>query len=343
MTRIPNRACEDAAAEEDEWSFFNAADSVVEGRGWSDVGRTFSRLPLRAKETVRERVWNLAQHSAGLHVSFKTSATRLRFEVDLLQSQLYMPHMPSTGVSGVDLYARDEVGAWRWVFAAQPGQQNYRATVSGLASGAREYRLYLPLYNGVEALRIGVPKGDSLEPAEASRQDPLVYYGTSIAQGACASRPGMAFVSQLGRRLDVPVINLGFSGNGRLEPELGDLIAEIDACAYVVDCLPNLAPTQTAERALPFFRGLRAQRPETPIVMVEDRTNTNAPWLPARALRHRENHAALRAAYDTLIAEEAKGFTYVADAPFLGEDGEGTVDGSHPTDLGMMRYADALE
>ena len=332
-------ACRDDAA----WTFHDAADMAIEGRGWSDVTRPFSRLPDRAQEHVREVVWKLAQDSAGLYVEFTTDATSLRFEVVLKDDALAMPHMPASGVSGLDLYARDVDGEWSWVRGTQPSKKEYGATVRGLLSGEREYRLYLPLYNGVDSLRIGVPKAAKCEPTAKSIAPPIVYYGTSIAQGACASRPGMAFVSQLGRRLDHPMLNLGFSGNGRLELELCDLIAELDAQVYVLDCLPNLQPDETADRTVPFVERLRAARPETAIVMVEDRVNTNARWFPARADHHQRNHAAFRAGYEKLVESGMVGLTYVADQPFLGADGEAAVDGSHPTDLGMTRYADGLE
>ena len=334
---------EPAAPKADGWTRYAAQDLGLEGRGWSDVETPFDRLPARAKKLVRERVWRLSTDSSGMFVTFRSATPALRFEVELRQAQLDMPHMPATGVSGVDLYAREGDGPWRWVFCPRPGAQDYSAELKGLSPEPRTYRLYLPLYNGVKALRIAVPDGVELEPVAARKDPPLVYYGTSIAHGACASRPGMSFVNILGRRLDVPVLNLGFSGNGRLEMELAALLAEVDASAYVLDCLPNLGPRQVAERTEPFVRALRAKRPSTPIVMVEDRVNANAGFLPGRARHHADNHAAFRAAFDQLTASGVRGLTYVQDAPFLGEDGEATVDGSHPTDLGMVRYADALE
>ncbi|MFT6108215.1 MAG: hypothetical protein ACJA2W_001125 [Planctomycetota bacterium] len=333
----------DSEAKTDEWQFHNVADIGLEGRGWNEAERPFSRLPGRAEELVRSPVWRLAQDTAGMFTSFTTDATALRLEVELLSSELAMPHMPATGKSGIDVYARGEGGEWRWVATAQPRKQNYQANVTGLAPGSRDYRVHLPLYNGVQAMRIGVQGGAEFQGIKPRTSKPIVYYGTSIAQGACASRPGMAFIAQLGRRLDVPILNLGFSGNGRLETEVCDLIAEIDARVFVLDCLPNLGPKATAARTVPFVRRLREQRPDTPIVMVEDRANANASFLPSRMAHHEGNHAAFRAGYDLLVGEGVKGLTYVKDAPFLGHDGEGTVDGSHPTDLGMTRYADALE
>jgi len=328
---------------EDGWTRHAAQEIGLEGRGWDEVETPFDRLPLRAKGVVREQVWRLSTDSSGMFVTFRAATPAMRFEVELRQARLEMPHMPATGVSGVDLYAREADGPWRWVFCPRPGAQTYSAELKGLSPEPRTYRLYLPLYNGVSALRVAVPDGVELEPVPPRKSPPLVYYGTSIAHGACASRPGMSFVNILGRRLDVPVLNLGFSGNGRLEMELAALLAEVDARAYVLDCLPNLGPRQVAERTEPFVRALRAERPDVPIVMVEDRVNANARFLPGRMRHHEGNHAAFRAAFDKLSASGLRGLTYVRDAPFLGEDGEATVDGSHPTDLGMVRYADALE
>ncbi|MFO0801660.1 MAG: SGNH/GDSL hydrolase family protein [Gemmataceae bacterium] len=174
------------------------------------------------------------------------------------------------------------------------------------------------------------------------RGKPVVFYGTSITQGGCASRPGMVHTAILGRRFDVPVINLGFSGSGTLDPEMGDLIAEIDAAAYVLDCLPNLAPKQTAERTEPFVKALRKARPNTPIVLVEDRNYANAPWNPGLKERNTGNHAANKAAFDSLTAAGIKGLHYIPGERLIGDDGEGTVDGSHPTDLGFLRQAEVM-
>ena len=339
----PHQEPKPAAPAPDGWVRHEAHELGLEGRGWEDVAAPYHRLPARAQELVRDPVWRLSTQTSGMFITFNAATPALRFEVDLSEARLSLPHMPATGVSGVDLYASEGDGPWRWVFCPRPSSQSYAAEVKGLSPIPRTYRLYLPLYNGATSVRVAVPEGVELTPVAPRETPPLVYYGTSIAHGACASRPGMSFVNILGRRLDVPVLNLGFSGNGRLEMELAALLAEVDASAYVLDCLPNLGPRQVAERTEPFVRALRAKRPSTPVVMVEDRVNANAGFLPGRARHHADNHAAFRAAFDQLTASGVRGLTYVQDAPFLGADGEATVDGSHPTDLGMVRYADALE
>jgi hypothetical protein len=255
-----------------------------------------------------------------------------------------MPHMPATGVSGIDLYARDKSGTWRWVMVTKPTAREVRTSIiKGMAPGRREYAAYLPLYNGVDHLKVGVPKGTSFKGLAPRKTKPIVFYGTSITHGACASRPGMVHTAILGRRLDRPVINIGFSGNGRMEPEVGEYLTRIDAAVFVIDCNPNLQPDQVRERTIPLVKQLRAARPDTPIMLVEDRRNTNSWILPARNEHHNGNHAALREAFNKLIKEGMKQIYYLPGDNLLGQDGEGSTDSSHPNDLGFMRQADAFE
>lgn len=313
----------------------------VWGKGWDETGRPYSRLPLEAKGVVRDAVWNLGQDSAGLSIAFETDSTAIDVEVELLTNRLAMPHMPASGASGLDLYGERAPGAWSWIQCTRPSAQKHTLSVKGLTPGKRAYRVYLPLYNGVESLRVRVAPGAHFRGLAPTRPD-LVYYGTSIAQGACASRPGMALPSILGRKLGAHVVNLGFSGNGKMEPEVATLLAELDPQVFVIDCLPNMHAPLVTERAAPLVRTLRKARSKTPILLVEDRRFANTDWFPSSKQHHDANHAALRAAYDELVGEGVQHLTYVADAPFLGEDGEGTVDASHPTDLGAMRWAQVM-
>ena len=341
-TRTSARAL--AADKKPELTWHDVAEWGVEGKGWKDTVRFYDRLPAMAERVVRPPVWSLSRHSAGMAARFETDSKLIWTRYTLSSKRLAMPHMPATGVSGVDLYARDEQRRWRWVSITRPSAQKVETRlISGLRDGRREYMLYLPLYNGVESLEIGVDPKAAFKPLAPRAAKPLLFYGTSITHGACASRPGMCHPAILGRRLDCPVINLGFSGNGIMEPEVGALLAELDPCVYVIDCLPNMKADLVAKRAEPLVRQLRKARPTTPIVLVEDRTYANAPFLPASQKRHRTSRAALRKAYETLTAAGVKGLHYVKGEGQLGDDSEGTTDSSHPNDLGFMRMADALE
>jgi lysophospholipase L1-like esterase len=275
---------------------------------------------------------------------FETDAAAIWTRYTLLSNSLSMNHMPATGVSGADLYAQDGKGQWRWLAVARPGGQNVNVRlIDGIEPGRRAYMLYLPLYNGVESLEIGLAQQAAMKPLAPRAARPIVFYGTSITHGGCASRPGMAYPAILGRRLDRPTINLGFSGSGTMDMEVADLLAELDAGAFVIDCLPNMSAAMVAQRTEPLVRRLRGARPKTPIVLVEDRTSANA-WLrPGQRQHHAASRAALKAAFQRLQDAGVAGLVYVEGEHLLGDDGEATVDSSHPNDLGMMRMADALE
>jgi hypothetical protein len=206
--------------------------------------------------------------------------------------------------------------------------------------------LYLPLYNGVSSVEIGIPQQATLARAdrrEGAKAKPMVFYGTSITQGGCASRPGMVHTGILGRRLGQRVINLGFSGNGCMEKEVAQLMAEIDAAVYVIDCLPNIVAADVAERTEPLVKVLRDKRPETPILLVEDRSYTNGFLIRSKQRRNIESRIELKHVFNRLKAAGDQNLYYLEGEKLLGRDGEDTVDSSHPTDLGFMRHADAFE
>ena len=330
--------------------FVDARALGIEGQGWpaAEVAAPFDRLPVKAQEKVRPDVWNVSRQAAGLCVRFVADTPAIHARWALTSAQLAMKHMPATGVSGLDLYARDDAGQWRWVACAFPnadGQEQAGVVADGLSPGKREWLLYLPLYNGVSKVEIGVPAGATLQKAPAyvgDREKPLVFYGTSITHGACASRPGMCHTAILHRRYGRPVVNLGFNGNGQMEPELGVLLAEIDAAAYIIDCCPNLDAAAITARTGPLVEILRKSRPTTPILLVEDRRYTDGWIRPLKKAHNDANHAALRAAFDALVAKGVTGLHYLGGDDLLAENGEGTVDSSHPTDLGFVDHSNAF-
>lgn len=327
-------------------AWYDAEAWPVENKAWSDTERYFARIPARARERVTPNVWNLSQHSAGELVRFRTNAASISVKYKLFSASLAMPHMPATGVSGLDLYARDADGVYKWVACTQPkAQEATDGLISGLDGAMRDYVLYLPLYNGVDHLEIGVPEGAEFHAVAPRTERPILYYGTSIAHGGCCSRPGNAFSAMLSRRLDLPVINLGFSGSARMEPELAELFAELDPCLYVFDASPNMQPELIDERGVKFVQIIRDKHPETPILLVEDRCFSNSWILPAKADFHKRNHEALRRVYDHFIAAGDKNIYYLSAENLIGEktDFDSTMDGSHLNDLGMYRMTDSLE
>lgn len=316
-----------------------------EGKGFRDTIRKYDRLPGRAEPRVPEIVWNLSRNSSSLYSRFRTNSRSIRARWRIEGETLALSHMPATAVSGLDLYGESEVGTSRWVGVGHPTNLgvNQAIIAEDLDGQTRHYTVYFPLFNNLESIQIGVDPDATFEPVAPDATAPVVYYGTSIIHGASASRAGMALPAQLGRRLRRPLIGLGFSGNGKMEVEIAEHLGEIDAAVYVIDCLPNMDHDLVRERTVPFMNALRALRPETPILLVEDRTFTNAWAIPARQDLHRLKRHQYRSAFDSLIATGDNNLHYLDHSGLLGDDDESTVDSSHPTDLGFRRMADVLE
>jgi lysophospholipase L1-like esterase len=333
------------SGQQTSWRWRDAAELAIEGRGWDQTRHMYDRLPAKAESLVRPPVWELAQHSAGLSVRFVTNAPTISVRWKLRFSRLEMPHMPATGVSGVDLYVRDDQ-SWHFLGNGRPLRfpDNESILVRDLEPMEREFRLYFPLYNGVERLEIGVPDGAVFRSAiaPAANRRPIVFYGTSITQGGCAARPGMAYPAILGRMLDMPVINLGFSGNGKTEPELARLLAEIEASAFVLDSLPNLETAQVGERLPKFIEILRERHANVPILLVESIPYPDKRFVAKRDQRFTESNAILHRIFSERRERGDTALHYLTSEDFLGPDGEATVDGVHPTDLGFQRMANSL-
>ncbi|WP_236652731.1 SGNH/GDSL hydrolase family protein [Chitinophaga vietnamensis] len=329
---------------------------VIEGQGWQEAGQPpYDRFPPRAQQGMNPNVWNLSHNSAGLYIKFRSDAPDIvvRYVVQG-KGNFAFPHMPATGVSGVDLYSLSLDGAWQWA----PGHYAFGDTIEyrfphlqadpNFKNRAVEYRLYLPLYNTVNWMEIGVASGKQFAPMPLSAEKPIVVYGTSIAQGACATRPGLAWPAILNRHFDRPLLNLGFSGNGLLEPHVLSLLAEQDAKIYVLDCMPNLSLPQfsndtVAARIVTAVEMLQARHPGVPILFVEHGGDLPGNLMDTtRINEYTKVNRVLRKTFAQLIASGKKGLYLLSDKE-IGFDIESTVDGIHPNDAGMLQQARAYE
>jgi lysophospholipase L1-like esterase len=340
------------------WNPQTSQVPVIEGQAWTkEVKNPYDRLPARAEKLVRDQVWGLSNQSAGLMIRFRANSSQIKIRYTV-GGKHALPHMPATGVSGVDLYAVASDGESRWC----AGKYAFGDTITydfknlepndNYHKKGREYRLFLPLYNSVKWLEIGTAEGTEFTPLPLRPDKPIVVYGTSIAQGGCASRPGMAWTAILGRKMDRPLINLGFSGNGRLEKEVVDIMAEIDAKIFVLDCLPNLiiqpdsklglTSEDIKNRILATVNTLRSKHPETPIVLAGHAGYTDEGINPQRKHFYLEANETLSEAYRQLKSEGLNNLYLIPKEDF-GLDIEGTVDGTHPNDIGMMDYAEGYE
>ncbi len=319
----------------------------IEGKAWGDTSQFAQRLPDRAKDALRPELWDRAFTSAGFCVHFRTDSPRIWARWRIAEWKGVPRGETLLRWCGIDLYARDDAGRWRWAGQGYPeyGRTDFEAllTWSEMDRVARDYKLYLPLGSACEALHLGAPRDVELSALPPRTERPIVFYGTSIVHGGSASRPGMPHPHILGRRLDVPIVNLGFPGQGQLDLPIAELMTEIDAAVYVVDCLPNCDAAKVLQRTAEFVRTLRSKRPGTPVVLVDEPDHPVAVFSTSRREEKMRKRAALRAQFRSLVEAGVENLHYVAGAELFGDDGEATLDGVHPSDVGFMRQANAME
>ena len=323
--------------------YTDASEFPVYGKVAAQTSARYERLPSELLGVSRDPVWYLGRHSAGLYIRFRSNSTSIhaRWESTFNNS---MTHMTDTGTKGLDLYTLVD-GEWRHVCSAQPqGKTSERRIIADMDPIEREYMLYLSLYDGVMALEIGVDEGALLDlpKVDSPRSDkPIVMYGTSILQGGCANRPGMAHTNILSRRLDREVINLGFSGNALLDMEIARLMASVeDPALFVLDYAPNAYADMIDENGEKFFRVIRDAHPDVPVIFIEDVIFPHTAYDNRIKEEVTLKNQAQKRLYKRLRKSGERKIYYISADGMIGNDGEATVDGIHFTDLGMMRYVD---
>lgn len=325
--------------------YHNASDFPLLGKATDATTERYVRFPDSYKSVSREPLWYLSRNSAGMSVRFRSNSTQIALRWESLNN-FHMDHMSDVGVRGLDLYCWDaKAKCWRFINSARPQLKKTEYLVVGrMEPEMREYMVNLSLYDGVSSLEIGVDSLSVIEQPQLDsprREKPVVMYGTSILQGGCASRPGMAFTNILSRRLNREFINLGFSGNAFLDFEVAELMSGVDASAFVLDFVPNVTVEQMEERMDKFYHIIRDKHPDTPIIFVEDPIFTSTHYdIKGGESLSKLNETLLRKFKE--LKKTEKHIYYVSSKDFIGEDREGTVDAIHFTDLGMMRYSNVM-
>ncbi|NML20247.1 hydrolase [Pseudoflavitalea sp. G-6-1-2] len=305
----------------------------------------FQRIDSAEAAPMPMAVRSLAKQSAGIAVLFETNSTTIRAKWKL-SGEVYLSNMTPIAHSGLDLYCFRN-NKWQYVNVGKPakGIDQEQRIIENMDNSTKQFMIYLPLYNSINDLQIGVEENAIIKsPAHAAVDTTLrvVVYGSSIVQGASASRPGMAYPAILQRRTGYDVINLGFSGNAKMEKELAEYLATVPADCYVLDCIPNPSPEEINERSYPFIKLLCGKKPNTPIILVETVFRENGNWDQKVGQRITRQNEEIRKTYNRLIKEGVKNIYYIETTKLIGNDHEATVDGVHLSDLGFTRIADAL-
>ncbi len=328
----------------------DAQHPAIQGQAFADEEREnpYHRFPKRFSNELRPAVWAQSHHSAGESIRFSSDARNITIRY-ITKGARQMHHMPATGVSGIDLYTHDKNGNEIWLAGRYSFGDTILCRYSGIEieNGSKEhsYTLFLPLYSEVLWLEVGTDTNASFKFLPPQGGKPIVAYGTSICQGACASRPGMAWTNILQRHMGHTVINLGFSGNAMLEKEVIKAIAEIDAHIYIIDALPNacaLHPQILQDTIVKAIKELRAARPHTPILIADHLGYPHGKAIKDYKTSHKQANDAQAAAYNQLRDEGIQGIYHLTFQE-LAMPLDATVEGIHASDYGMQHYADAYE
>ncbi len=300
----------------------------------------FHRMPYEVAKTVNEGVHTLNHHSAGGRVKFRTNSPYIVIRAK--EPAIYRaPHFTLCGSAGFDLY-KNVNGEDMYVSSFMPPfdmKDGFEAKRETELDGETDITIHFPLYSRVKSLEIGIKVGSTLKAADDYNYTvPVVYYGSSITQGGCASRPGMAYQNIISRELSCDHINLGFSGSAKAEDTIAEYIAGLTMSVFVYDYdhnAPSLEHLQNTHSRM--FKIIREKQPDLPIIMVSaPNGRPNAAW------KHRRD--VIKATYDEAIANGDRNVWFIDGSEMMKFPGgnEATVDNCHPTDLGFRRMADVI-
>ncbi len=331
----------DASAERQHIAFPDPRLRVY-GLPWFNEDKSaLRRLPARLKDTFRPPVWHLAQDPSGGRIRFRTDSMTVGIVAENPKFS-NMHHMASVGENGFDIYVGRDYLASAWPDESGKITKEWRV---GRERKIRDITLYLPLYKAVTVQEMSLDADARLEPATPyAVQKPIVYYGSSITQGGCASNPGGSCQAILERRLNADFVNLGFSGNGLGEPALAEAISELTPSCIVLDFWGNPTAEQYAKALPPFVDVLRKKLPRVPILVTspfyfpgEETSGEVARQLSDKRRSTREFVETRRKAGDRWIR-------FVDGLKMLNpQQTAGLVDGVHPNSLGFYFNAQGLE
>lgn len=264
------------AQKTEQLNFTNANQFTLIGKS-EDTPNRYDRIDTNKYKGLPARVAQLLSNSAGLAISFKTNSKVIGAKWCVSNSRA-LANMVPTAQKGVDLYIKN---GNKWQFAGigrVSGTCNEEVLISRMGDTEKECLLYLPLYDKVEKVEIGIEKKASISSNGNPFNKRVLIYGSSIVQGTGASRPGMAYPARLSRHTGINFMNLGLSGSAKMEPEVAAMVASIEADAYILDCVPNTNPQLITERTAKLIQTIRSSHPDAPIIVMQSLIRETGYW-----------------------------------------------------------------
>jgi lysophospholipase L1-like esterase len=324
--------------------------TCFEIKGKYHYEENYNRLPVKFQGLVSQQVWNLSKNSAGISVRFSTDSPFIYVKWKLVKNT-NPPNMNKIGSNGLDLYSMMNDG-WQYVNSAVPsGNPSTSLLISEMDTTLKTFLLNVPISDEVVEIQLGVKRTSVISMPVRNidkLHKPIVFYGTSITQGIGASRPGMAYPSIISRELKGECINLGFSGNGKFEASVGQVLCDIDAELYVLDCTPNSSADIIKKNTLKLVQQIRLCKPDTPILLIESIIRENSYLNQSNASKAnglqyiRAQNSELKQSYIAAIKLGIKNLYYLEGNDLIGSDHEATIDGTHLSDIGQHRIAEIV-
>ncbi|ADY53431.1 hypothetical protein Pedsa_2892 [Pseudopedobacter saltans DSM 12145] len=297
----------------------------------------FHRVDTTKYPLIPKSVKYLLTNSAGLFVSFKTNSTSIAAKW-CTSDKKSSSNMTAIAYEGLDIYIKKD-GKWQFAGVGRPGTKSCSESVlvSNMDSSEKECLVYLPLYDETKSLEIGVDENAKISENTNPFQKQIIVYGSSIVQGASASRPGLAYPSRLSRNTGLNFVNIGVSGSAKMEKEVADMVSEMPGDVYVLDCVPNSSPAEIKERTKYLVKKIRSSNPIAPIIIIQTIVREHGYFDKSVGLRVQQQNEEIKRQLEELVKESVKDLYFISADNLLGNDHEATTDGTHPNDLGFDR------
>lgn len=303
----------------------------------------YHRVDTTKYNDIPAAVKKLYTNSAGMFVTFKTSAPEIYAKWCVTNRRVGL-NLTAIANKGLDVYIKNAQGNWQYAISKGTIKECEELKVAEhLGLSEKEFLVYLPLFDEMKSLEIGVGEGYTIEELPNPFRKEIVVYGSSIVHGASAGRAGMAYPAIISRRTGLNFVNFGVSGNARIEKEMAHMFADLNPDLFILDCVPNSSPDQVKERTAYFVEYLRERHPHTPIIMIPSVVRELSFFNQYWGNRVTAQNKQWKEEYQRLIAKGVQHLYYLDDDFLIGEDHEGTTDGTHPNDLGFMRMADKIQ
>jgi hypothetical protein len=329
-------------AQTDSIVYTDASTLYMSGKLFNTTN-PYQRIDTAKYPALPAPVKRLLTHSAGLAICFTSNSTSISAKW-CINKPLTYSNMTTINSQGLNLYVQKN-GKWQFAGVAKPDKKKCTefVIVENMEKGEKKFMLYLPTYNELNSLEIGVERGSTIKSMPDVYKKRIAVYGSSVTQGASASRSGLAYPAMLSRHLGYDFINIGMSGSAKMEPAVVAMVNDVEADAYLLDCIPNASVQQIKDRTLNMVMAVQKAHPGKPIILLNSISREQGfVDLKMGATVVAQNKAADSIA-NILLKRHTKDFYFIDVKAFFGDDHEASTDYAHPNDLGSYRFVQKLE